>query len=241
MKVKANYQNALNKRKSTLLNFVVREYIQTAEPVGSLALARKHNLGLSPATLRNEMAELTRMDFLYQPHTSAGRIPTERAYRYFVKHCLETETDSRSLLENRSWDNSQFLSSESFKAKVKDIADYIKECVFIAFEKNDVYYTGLSYLFRQPEFESYDLVCHLSEVLDRFDEIIYNVWQSGVKQFTILVGNENPFSRECSVLLLPCQPVENQESILGILGPMRMDYEKAIVLMKELEKTMSNV
>src|SRR5512133_1184639 len=76
----------LDNRKEALLETLVREYVKTAEPVGSLHLAEKAGLDLSAATVRNELAELEEMDYLTQPHTSAGRIPTERAYRYFVEH-----------------------------------------------------------------------------------------------------------------------------------------------------------
>ncbi|MEA2902547.1 MAG: heat-inducible transcriptional repressor [Actinomycetota bacterium] len=74
----------LDDRKAAILRAVVQEYIQTAQPVGSAHLARAHNLGVSPATVRNEMAVLEREGFLAHPHTSAGRIPTDKGYRFFV-------------------------------------------------------------------------------------------------------------------------------------------------------------
>ncbi len=74
----------LDDRKAAILRAVVQEYIQTAQPVGSAHLARAHNLGVSPATVRNEMAALERDGFLAHPHTSAGRIPTDKGYRFFV-------------------------------------------------------------------------------------------------------------------------------------------------------------
>ncbi len=74
----------LDDRKAAILRAVVQEYIQTAQPVGSAHLARTRNLGVSPATVRNEMAALERDGFLAHPHTSAGRIPTDKGYRFFV-------------------------------------------------------------------------------------------------------------------------------------------------------------
>jgi heat-inducible transcriptional repressor len=74
----------LDDRKAAILRAVVQEYIQTAQPVGSAHLARSHSLGVSPATVRNEMAALEREGFLAHPHTSAGRIPTDKGYRFFV-------------------------------------------------------------------------------------------------------------------------------------------------------------
>src|SRR5919108_4497589 len=74
----------LGERQAAILRAVVREYIRTAEPVGSKHLVGTYNMNVSPATVRNDMALLEELGYLAQPHTSAGRIPTDRGYRYFV-------------------------------------------------------------------------------------------------------------------------------------------------------------
>lgn len=79
----------LNDRKKLLLKTVVQEYIQTAEPVGSRTISRRYDMNLSSATIRNEMADLEEMGFLEQPHTSAGRIPSQRGYRFYVDNLME--------------------------------------------------------------------------------------------------------------------------------------------------------
>jgi heat-inducible transcriptional repressor len=79
----------LNPRKQQILLAIIREYIDTAEPVGSRTIARKYRLGISPATIRNEMADLEEMGFIEQPHTSAGRVPSERGYRYYVDYLMQ--------------------------------------------------------------------------------------------------------------------------------------------------------
>ncbi|RPF46703.1 heat-inducible transcription repressor HrcA [Thermodesulfitimonas autotrophica] len=81
----------LDERKERILAAVVEDFIDTAEPIGSRTIARKYGLGISPATIRNEMADLEEMGYLKQPHTSAGRIPSERGYRYYVDHLMEPE------------------------------------------------------------------------------------------------------------------------------------------------------
>lgn len=80
----------LDDRKSKILQSIIDDYVATAEPVGSRTIARKFNLGVSPATIRNEMADLEEMGFLEQPHTSAGRIPSDRGYRYYVDCLMES-------------------------------------------------------------------------------------------------------------------------------------------------------
>src|SRR5512138_375556 len=78
----------LTERQKTLLLLIIRDYIESAQPVGSKRLAEHYRINLSTATIRNEMAALTEMGYLHQPHTSAGRVPTEEGYRYFVSQMV---------------------------------------------------------------------------------------------------------------------------------------------------------
>ena len=79
----------LNDRKKKILQLIIEDYISTAEPVGSRTIARKYDLGISPATIRNEMSDLELLGYLEQPHTSAGRIPSAQAYRFYVDSRIE--------------------------------------------------------------------------------------------------------------------------------------------------------
>ncbi len=82
----------LNERKKKILQIIIEDYISSAEPVGSRTIARKYDLGLSPATIRNEMSDLELLGYLEQPHTSAGRIPSAQAYRFYVDSLVEPGT-----------------------------------------------------------------------------------------------------------------------------------------------------
>lgn len=93
----------LDDRKKTILEAIVKEYVRTAEPIGSRAIVKKRNLGVSPATVRNEMADLEEMGFLEQPHTSAGRIPSESGFRYYVDYLMvkdQLTADEENFLKN---------------------------------------------------------------------------------------------------------------------------------------------
>jgi heat-inducible transcriptional repressor len=79
----------LDDRKRRILRAIIDDYIDTAEPIGSRTIARKHELGLSSATIRNEMADLEEMGYLAQPHTSAGRVPSDKGYRLYVDHLMQ--------------------------------------------------------------------------------------------------------------------------------------------------------
>lgn len=82
----------LNERKKKILQIIIEDYISSAEPVGSRTITRKYDLGLSPATIRNEMSDLELLGYLEQPHTSAGRIPSAQAYRFYVDALIEPGT-----------------------------------------------------------------------------------------------------------------------------------------------------
>ncbi len=89
----------LDERKRLILESVIKDYVATAEPVGSRAVVRKHTLNVSAATVRNEMADLEDMGYLEQPHTSAGRIPSEKGFRYYVDCMMENENPSEEQIE----------------------------------------------------------------------------------------------------------------------------------------------
>lgn len=97
----------LNERKKKILQIIIEDYISSAEPVGSRTIARKYDLGLSPATIRNEMSDLELLGYLEQPHTSAGRIPSAQAYRFYVDALIEpgTLTDNDMALIDGCWYN----------------------------------------------------------------------------------------------------------------------------------------
>ncbi|MCR4400148.1 MAG: heat-inducible transcriptional repressor HrcA [Syntrophomonadaceae bacterium] len=108
----------LDERKRIILEAVIRDYVETAEPVGSRAIVRKHGLGVSAATVRNEMADLEAMGFLEQPHTSAGRIPSEQGFRYYV--------DCMMAKEEPGPEDLRFLRRE-ITERISDISEVIQK------------------------------------------------------------------------------------------------------------------
>jgi heat-inducible transcriptional repressor len=110
----------LDDRKRKILQAIIDDYIDTAEPIGSRTIARKHELGLSPATIRNEMADLEEMGYLAQPHTSAGRVPSDKGYRLYVDQLMKVKELSvdeiesiKSALEIRINELSQLIRQAS--------------------------------------------------------------------------------------------------------------------------------
>ncbi|MBE0466145.1 MAG: heat-inducible transcription repressor HrcA [Candidatus Desulforudis sp.] len=107
----------VDERKKRILWAVIQDYISTAEPVGSRTVARKYNLGISPATIRNEMADLDELGYLEQPYTSAGRIPSQQGYRYYVDHLMQPETPV---------EEEKQLIRANYQAKAKSISEVIE-------------------------------------------------------------------------------------------------------------------
>ncbi len=140
----------MDQRQELILETIIREHVSTGLPVGSSALVEKYGLSISPATVRNDMAALEKDKYIVQPHTSAGRIPTEKAYRHHLTKIQEAEPGK---IEAKAIDDALDGRSETaYKETAKQISQLSGSAVFWAFHKHNLYYTGLSNLFQQPEF-----------------------------------------------------------------------------------------
>lgn len=226
----------ISDRKKFLLETIIREYVKTATPVSSGMLVERYKLDISPATVRNEMMELEDEGYIHQPHTSAGRVPTEAAYELFL-FGLKDAKKKRGLAPAEEKLLAQLFKREeaAYKATAKAIAEMTGAAVFWAFHKNDLYYTGLSNLFAQPEFRQVNAVCDVSGVIDRLEEIIDEVFEELAEGEQILIGSKNPFGNFLSAVIVKYKD-NNHSSVLGILGPMRMDYEKNIALVEFIKR-----
>jgi len=222
----------MTKRQQNILKTIIEEYIQTSEPIGSKAI--EGCFKVSSATIRNEMLNLCKDGYLIQPHTSAGRVPTEKGYRYYLDNLLETDKDAVKNL-------SQFtgLIGPDLEAAVKQLAKALTELsgetVVVGLGRDVCYYTGLSNLFSKPEFRSLSTVLDLSSVLDQFNDVIDEVYDVVGKNVTVKIGSENPFDKKMSSMMIKCA---GGNCLIGIIGPMRMNYNKNISLLKEVKNTL---
>ncbi len=221
-------------RKKQILEAIVKEHVATGSPVGSSFLVDKCKLDCSSATVRNVMAELEEEGYIMQPHTSAGRVPTEKAYNLFLDELKKGQKRLKKLRDRELEDLDESLSLEgddSFRAAAKTLAALTGSAVFWAFHKNNLYYTGLSNLFQQPEFANSGLVYNVSAVIDRLDEIIDSIFEKVEEEPMILLGEENPFGNFCGSVLAKYRR-GNVSGMFGLVGPMRMDYERNLGLVE---------
>jgi transcriptional regulator of heat shock response len=231
----------MNDRQKQLLSAIVELYTKTAIPVGSQALLEHYDFGVSSATLRNDMAALEEEGYLYQPHVSAGRIPTDQGYRTYVEEMMGdtdlSREDQRRLQKElltlkakhmrlgRS--TAKLLSSLSGNLAVSGIVD-----------KDEFYDFGMRELIDNPEFQEMDELCQLVETLDSLDEKVDGIMLKLKDGETrIFIGKENPIAgiKNCSMIVEPYQTDEGR-GMLAIIGPKRMDYAKNKSLIEYMRK-----
>ncbi|MEK7158389.1 MAG: hypothetical protein AAB733_02360 [Patescibacteria group bacterium] len=212
-------------RQQYLFQELVEEYILDAKPIGSKFLAERLG-GLSSATIRNEMAALEDGGWMTHPHTSAGRIPTEKGYRYYVDYLMKPEALSANSRQNFQ---AAANHSEDFTTQVKQFAksasDFAEEAVVVGFGTDELYVTGMTHLLQKPEFREEDRVVDLGLMLDHFDEVIQKLLPS-VEYVQIQVGRENAFGASCAAVMTTLRPRHGKTALFSILGPMRMNYAR---------------
>lgn len=209
----------MTQRQQILLKHIILDYIKTAQPIASNFLVSKIKGNVSSATIRNEMVELERNGYITKPHTSAGRIPTEKAYKFYIESFLDKDKNLK-IKEHKSKGRVQV------KEMAKEIARVSGLAVLVAFDKNDTYYTGLSNLFSQPEFEKQAEIVTVSELIDKFDEVLQFIYKNSYDIPEIHIGKRGYFGKNCSFVV-----VKKNNCLIGILGPLRMDYDKSYALL----------
>ncbi len=223
----------MNDRQKNLLKNIIQTYIKTAEPVSSKFVAESGSFELSPATIRNEMAELENQGYIYHPHTSAGRVPSEKGYQFYIQNFLGEPKISKKEQEILDSARSKFGDFEPglVKTMAKSIVEFSNNAVFVAFSDRDYYYTGLSNLFSQPEFSEHHLIYHLTKVVEHLDQVIEKIFQTCDHEIKIVIGSQNPFAKDCSSVMT-CYKNGKDQGVFGILGPLRMDYQNNFSLIK---------
>ncbi len=226
----------ITQRQEKLLNAIIQEYINSAEPISSNVLEKKYDFNVCPATIRNEMQRLTDNGYLFQPHTSAGRIPTDKGYRHFVDNLKIRDFEIGDLPQENPKDVIRFSYSLT-----KNLAEASQSLVLTYLKNEGIYLKeGWEDLLDAPEFQEKDFINSFTKLLDAFESHINNADISQGVQ--VCIGKENPFSKEknFSIIYSQFSLPENEDAILAIFGPKRMAYEKNIGLINSLNKFLEN-
>ena len=223
----------LTQRQQKILQAIVEQYAEVASPVGSSLLAKVFNV--SSATIRAEMAELERSGYIAQPHTSAGRVPTDKGYRFYVNNIQNSAKET--LAENRA---EKALTSRVGhggvpERMIRNAVDTLVELTHnlgLATIGNQLYMSGLSNLFGQPEFTNGGQVQQVASFLDNLEPWLREAAPN--QPLSVYIGSENPIGRsaQCSLIISRFRSPYSDASYIGVLGPTRQSYRDVMGLVE---------
>ena len=229
----------MTERQIEILDRVIREYIRTAQPISSQSLKDKKRIGVSSATIRNEMQELSDQGYLFQPHTSSGRVPTDKGYRFFVDNLFENEIkETKVEMENCFKDALRFANQLT-----RFIANHSSGLAVGYLSQEKIFYKeGWGRIFEEPEFQERDIAIRFARMLDDLENNIEDLFIEDVPEIKVYIGKENPLSKtdDFGLIVTPCRFPKSQKGFLLIAGPKRMQYDKNIILMDSIIKFLSN-
>lgn len=227
---------AMTERQAKILQAIVEQYAEVAVPVGSVTLAKLFNV--SSATIRSEMSALEEMGYITQPHTSAGRIPTDMGYRFYVNQITES-TDEPLQLADRSFkaiDARVATYTDRADRAIRSAVDSLAEVtrnLGVATIGDQLYMSGMSNLFSQPEFMTNPRnVQQIARLLDNLEPWLREAAPN--EPLNVFIGAENPVgkSSKASLIISRFRSPYSDRSYIGVLGPTRQDYAKVMRLVR---------
>lgn len=222
----------MTERQSKILAAVIEQYAEVASPVGSSLLAKAFNV--SSATIRAEMVELERLGFIHQPHTSAGRVPTDKGYRFYVNNLQNTEqapTEGRGERALTARVESGGLPERTIRNAVDTLVE-LTHNLGLATIGDQLYMSGLSNLFGQPEFMHAGQVQQVARLLDNLEPWLKEAAPN--KPLSVYIGAENPVGRSAgaSLIISRFRSPYSDHSYIGVLGPTRQAYRDVMGLVE---------
>lgn len=233
----------MTERQDKILKALIMEYVRTAEPVGSELLTERYRLPYSPATVRAELAQLEDEGYLDQPHTSAGRIPTDLGYRYFVNQIIPKGNLPKDEAEHLKTELLQLQTKHNRLARstAKLLAGLSQNLAIAGLIGRDEFHeAGLSELMKEPEFMESECLLDVSKLLsvleDNFETFVNDLNSTP----HVYIGEENPYApvRHLSMVLAACTLPSGEKGLLAIIGPTRMRYDRNIRLLQAVAEAM---
>lgn len=223
----------LTARQTQVLKALIDEYIEVASPVGSENLDKKYNLGVSPATIRNEMVALTHLGYLKQPHTSSGRIPTPIAMKFYIDQLMEEKqmslTDEVKTKED-VWDARKNIDSLMEEA-THSLAEQTKSLAVAATDGGKFWHAGYANIFTNPEFADMQTCANLFSMLEevgRMQELFFVKASSG-SPIDVLFGEELGWPDLDPIGIVATHfNIYGKKGALGVIGPVRLAYSTII-------------
>lgn len=224
-------------RQLQILIAIVEQYAEVASPVGSVMLAKLFNI--SSATVRSEMARLEQMGFITQPHTSAGRIPTDKGYRFYVNQITEQTyipqlpSFDRSARAIEARVNSSDRTDQAIRRAVDSLVE-LTHNLGIATIDGQLYMSGIGNLFSQPEFMNGGTAPQaVARLLDNLEPWLREA--APTEPLSVYIGEENPIGKAsgASLVISRFRSPYSDKSYIGVLGPTRQSYARVIRLVSQ--------
>ena len=225
----------MTERQAKLLSAIVEQYAEIAAPVGSVTLAKL--FGVSSATIRSDMAQLEADGYIAQPHTSAGRVPTDKGYRFYVNLLTEQNTDTPLLDRSaRAIDARVATHTDRSDRAIRSAVDSLVDLTHnlgLATIGDQLYMSGMANLFSQPEFiDSSRNVQRIAQLLDNLEPWLRETAPN--EPLNVYIGSENPIgkSSSASLIISRFRSPYSDRSYIGVLGPTRQDYARVMRLVR---------
>lgn len=237
----------ISERQKKLLEAIIKEFIETAEAVGSLSIGDKYDLDISPATIRNEMVRLVKEGYLDKEHSSSGRVPTTLGWRFFLQELMdEILIDPHEEVKLKEQLFQERFNREQLIRKAVYNLSSITELPAIALFDNISFLSGIGELVSCPEFSEIEILQNVINILEDYSllsSVFENRMDEEDDEVRVLIGNEMGFEtcENCAIVFKKFRLHRDEDGIIATFGPKRMDYEKVIPSVRAISSMISEV
>ncbi len=231
-------------RKFLILKAIIESFIVGAEPVSSHFLLESGDFDVSSATIRNDMAILESMGLIHQPHTSAGRVPTEHGFRMYIDELMGEP--HRSIIRKEEFQIQKLLKEARDEQKIHNAVSFLSKTSqnvsFAILPDGETYYLGLANILQKPEFRESAQAYTVIKILEdkyAFTEILNSLPID--ENIRVFLGKQNliPEISSCSVIATKYSFGKNKSGIIGILGPIRMNYGFNMAILENIKEDLT--
>lgn len=220
----------MTERQGKILAAIVEQYAEVAVPVGSVTLAKL--FGVSSATIRSEMSRLEEMGYIAQPHTSAGRVPTDSGYRWYVNQ-IDHPANQPAVDRSARAIDTRVRNAGQPEAAIQSAVGSLVELTHnagLATIGNNLYVRGLANLFNQPEMMDFGSAREVAVLLDNLEPWLREAAPN--RPLSVFIGQENPIGKSsgCTLVISRFRSPFSDQSYIGVLGPTRQDYRQVMNL-----------
>lgn len=246
VKTMTSRKNDFQLRKDRILAITIEQYIRTVAPVSSAFIVQRLPWDLSSATIRNILAELEEEGYLTHPHTSAGRIPTQKGYRYYVDNLMEEiqlleDEKKRIKSEYESESRELELLLDKTSQVISDITHYTT-IISVDGWNNKIFCRGTSFIVGYPDPQDIHKISYILNTLEEKEQLLQLLNQNLRKKIEIFIGQEIRLTEieNCSLVVSSYQSHRTSGRV-AVLGPTRMDYERVVSAVDYMTHLMKEV